>query len=183
MSVHVVPVFEYNTTIQAPTSKVELLKAIYSRKAVFFHHFKAPECHRIPDAAKWLQRPDDGAISVFTTTRWLQPCWEPVYVARVHETPLYNESFIGYGKNKIQQVRLLAFETIHLVCRSTRCVVLTTHSTYSTASTCCTKTSRLCDRVTTNASTTSLLRTRDGTRTSYDCSTLSIPTRARDVSD
>lgn len=114
-TVHVVPVFEYNTTIQMPANKIELLKAIYSRKAVFFHHFKAPECHRIPDAAKWLQRPDDGAVSVFTTTRWLQPCWEPVYVARAHQTPLYNESFVGYGKNKIQQVRFSALKTMRYI--------------------------------------------------------------------
>lgn len=111
-TVHVVPVFEYNTTIQAPTSKTELLRAIHSHKATFFHHLKAPKCHRIPNGVEWLQRPDNGVVSVFTTTRWLQPCWEPVYVARAHETPLYNESFVGYGKNKIQQVKLSVFNTM-----------------------------------------------------------------------
>lgn len=108
----VVPVFELDFSRPLPRTKDELYEEARKELALPFHSKRiAYECHRIPSLGKWWHSgvANRSRIDVFTSTFWIRPCWEPVFLSLTSETPLYDERFRGYGKNKIQQVCFGAF--------------------------------------------------------------------------
>lgn len=104
--VFVIPVFEVLLNQTMPKTKSQLNKLVLDRKAVPFHIDRiAYECHKIPGLAKWWSSGNESftEIGVYKSTKWIRPCWEPVFISD-NDTPLHDERFRGYGKNKIQQV-------------------------------------------------------------------------------
>lgn len=107
----VVPVFELEYNRHLPRSKGELFEEAKRDLALPFHSKRiAYECHRMPNLGQWWHSgsSNESRMDIFLSTPWIKPCWEPVYLSLSSETPFYDERFRGYGKNKIQQVRLLA---------------------------------------------------------------------------
>lgn len=103
----VAPVFELDFSRPLPTSKDDLYEEARKELALPFHSKRiAYECHRIPSLGKWWHSgsTNRSRLGIFATTPWIRPCWEPVFLSVSSETPLYDERFRGYGKNKIQQV-------------------------------------------------------------------------------
>uniref|UniRef100_A0ABD2VWJ8 N-acetyllactosaminide beta-1,3-N-acetylglucosaminyltransferase n=1 Tax=Trichogramma kaykai TaxID=54128 RepID=A0ABD2VWJ8_9HYME len=103
----VLPVFEVELGVQPPKNKAELLAALRSDAAVYFHRFLCPHCQRFPGLMRWILRPDPGKVRPLIITKREYPHhrWEPIFIGTKYD-PLYTEEMSWEGRqDKMTQVR------------------------------------------------------------------------------
>ncbi|XP_011305769.1 beta-1,4-glucuronyltransferase 1-like [Fopius arisanus] len=97
--VFVVPVFEIEENERPPKTKRELMDALRSGLAVYFHKYVCAHCQKFPGITKWMVRPDPGRVRPLIVTKREYPHhrWEPVFIG-TREDPLYNEEMSWEGR-------------------------------------------------------------------------------------
>uniref|UniRef100_A0A7S3XSG1 Glycosyltransferase-like protein LARGE2 n=1 Tax=Heterosigma akashiwo TaxID=2829 RepID=A0A7S3XSG1_HETAK len=91
---------------EVPATSLELSKCLGTRKCWIFDYHN-PAGHSTTDYNKWQKQEESSLreISCFKSNRY-----EPYFILRKHPVlPLYDERFVGYGKNKIQHVLHLRY--------------------------------------------------------------------------
>ncbi|XP_015115744.1 beta-1,4-glucuronyltransferase 1 [Diachasma alloeum] len=97
--IFVVPVFEIEENERPPRTKRELMDAVRSGVAVYFHKYVCVHCQKFPGITKWMLRPDPGRVKPLVVTKREYPHhrWEPVFIG-TREDPLYNEEMSWEGR-------------------------------------------------------------------------------------
>ncbi|XP_014206738.1 beta-1,4-glucuronyltransferase 1-like [Copidosoma floridanum] len=96
----VLPVFEIEARLAPPANKKQLLVALRTGNAVYFHRFLCPHCQRFPGIeTRWILRPDPGKVRPLIITRREYPNnrWEPIFIGTKHD-PFYAEDMTWEGR-------------------------------------------------------------------------------------
>ncbi|XP_076386660.1 beta-1,4-glucuronyltransferase 1 isoform X2 [Megachile rotundata] len=115
--VFVVPVFEIESNQRPPSTKKELLLAIETGIAVYFHRFLCSHCQKFPGITRWLLRPDPGKVRPLIITKREYPHhrWEPVFIGTQND-PLYMEEMSWEGRqDKMTQMYEMCLLNYRLV--------------------------------------------------------------------
>lgn len=102
MVVFVVPVFEIQKGYVCPNDKHELKKSCDLKEVRSFHEETCKWCHEPEQPQKWLQLPHSSRLDISFNSTWTKS-WEPFYIGR-RSVPLYDERFMVYGFDRIQQI-------------------------------------------------------------------------------
>ncbi|XP_074601557.1 beta-1,4-glucuronyltransferase 1-like [Brevipalpus obovatus] len=105
--VYVLPIFEVNTGLNPPLTKVQLNHMMKKKEAIFFHYWVCDACQNFPDRKEWIDAiPADASLNIFRVTQRLRSrsSWEPLYIGTNAE-PLYEERLTWDGKkDKMSQM-------------------------------------------------------------------------------
>lgn len=90
---------------QLPSTTKQLNKCRLEERCAQFYGTNAPDTHSTTDYQKWTTATEPYTIPCFKNVRY-----EPyVILKKTPTTPLFEERFVGYGKNKIQHINHLRF--------------------------------------------------------------------------
>ncbi|KAK3595021.1 hypothetical protein CHS0354_003748 [Potamilus streckersoni] len=101
----VVPSFEVNSKVDISSihTKTDLKKVWSDSKVRPFYFELCWKCQRYTDYEQWGQLPDFDFLEIGYFVDWEDP-WEPFFIAKKSDLPLYDERFRQYGFNRISQV-------------------------------------------------------------------------------
>ncbi|KAL3872981.1 hypothetical protein ACJMK2_036146 [Sinanodonta woodiana] len=101
----VVPSFEVNSQVDVSSihTKTDLKKVWNDSKVRPFYFELCWKCQRYTDYEQWGLLPDFDFLEIGYFVDWEDP-WEPFFIARKSDLPLYDERFKQYGFNRISQV-------------------------------------------------------------------------------
>ena len=78
----------------------QLARCLREKDCLVFQGDNSPQSHGTTDSSRWLEGDETvRPIECFRSNRY-----EPYVVISMAQMPLYDERFVGYGKNKIQHV-------------------------------------------------------------------------------
>ncbi|KAL4238435.1 Beta-1 [Mactra antiquata] len=100
--VYVVPAFESKLPIRA-SNKISLLKEWGEGNVRPFYSMVCAKCQVVTDYDKWKNLPNIPFLDIGYILDWEDP-WEPFYIAKKTDLPLYDGKFKQYGFNRISQV-------------------------------------------------------------------------------
>ncbi|XP_063988034.1 beta-1,4-glucuronyltransferase 1-like [Diachasmimorpha longicaudata] len=115
--IFVVPVFEIEENERPPKTKRELMTAVRSGVAIYFHKYVCAHCQKFPGITKWMLRPDPGRVKPLVVTKREYPHhrWEPIFIGS-QEDPLYNEDMSWEGRqDKMVQMLEMCLMNYRLV--------------------------------------------------------------------
>lgn len=100
--VYVIPAFESRTHI-GRCDKESLLKEWDLNNIRPFYEHVCWKCQKVTEYEKWRGLPGLHFLDIGYILQWENP-WEPFYIAKKQDLPLYDGRFKQYGFNRISQV-------------------------------------------------------------------------------
>lgn len=100
--VYVIPAFESQTHI-GRINKESLLKEWDVNNIRPFYERVCWKCQKVTEYEKWRSLPGLHFLDIGYILQWENP-WEPIYIARKQDLPLYDDRFKQYGFNRISHV-------------------------------------------------------------------------------
>lgn len=100
--VYVVPAFESQSDLKILDKKL-LVKEWDSQNVRPFYKSVCWKCQKVTDYERWQSLPNLFFLDVGYILEWEDP-WEPFYIAKKEDLPLYEGKFKQYGFNRISQV-------------------------------------------------------------------------------
>ncbi|XP_055306362.1 beta-1,4-glucuronyltransferase 1-like [Sitodiplosis mosellana] len=102
-------IFEVDKSSPVPWTKTELQDLYKKGKIIPFHKQMCGNCHRIPEADKWMQANETEGLDIFTVGKRKGNFrhWEPIFIG-TNDEPYYDERLSWEGKSdKMTQSRIV----------------------------------------------------------------------------